>query len=61
MLLQTLILIFVIVAIAWAAFWIIDRAGTPHPFNMILKLFVGAVALIALLQRTGLLAGTGLG
>ena len=57
--LHMLFLILLIVAIAYAAFWIIDAAGTPYPFNMILKLFVGAVALIALLQRTGLLAGTG--
>ncbi len=58
--LHVLITILIIVAVAYAAFWIIDRAGTPHPINMVLKLFVGAIALIALLQRTGLLAGTGL-
>lgn len=58
--LHVLITILIIVAVAYAAFWIIDRAGTPHPINMVLKLLVGAIALIALLQRTGLLAGTGL-
>jgi hypothetical protein len=58
--LTILITVIVIIAIVWAAFWIIDAAGTPAPFNMFLKLIVGAVALVALLQKTGLLAGTGL-
>ncbi len=58
--LHLLLVVLLIILIAYAAFWIIDRAGTPHPFNMILKLIVGAIALVALLQKTGLLAGTGL-
>jgi hypothetical protein len=55
-----LLAILVIVAVTYAAFWIIDTAGTPHPISMILKLIVGAIALISLLTQTGLLSGAGL-
>lgn len=58
--LQILLLVILIVVVAYAAFWLIDQAGTPAPFNMLLKLVVGLIALVALLERSGLLAGTGL-
>jgi F0F1-type ATP synthase assembly protein I len=58
--LHTFVLILIIAAVAYVGFWIIDRAGTPHPFNMILKLLVGGIALVYLLKQTGLLQGSGL-
>ena len=48
-----LLTLLVIVLVAWAAFWIIDKAipGTP---NTIAKVIVAVIALAALLTNSGL-------
>jgi len=46
----------VLAAVVWVAFWIIDSAF-PAPVNMPAKLVVGVIALLVLLQKTGLLSG----
>lgn len=56
-LILTLVIIF---GVAWGCFVLVDRAGTPYPFNLILKIIIGIIAVFALLTKSGLLAGTGL-
>lgn len=51
-----LLTVVIILAVAYGAFWIIDRSF-PAPINMIAKLIVGVIALVVLLQKTGLLDG----
>lgn len=46
----------VLAAVVWVAFWIIDSAF-PAPVNMPAKVLVGVIALLVLLQRSGLLTG----
>jgi hypothetical protein len=58
--LSLVIAILIILLVVYAAFWIIDNAGVPHPFNMILKVVIGIIALIALLQKAGMLNGVAL-
>ena len=55
-LVSLLVMLVVLVAIVWVAFWIIDNAF-PAPINMPAKLVVGVIALLLLLQKTGLLSG----
>ncbi len=52
-----LITVAVILLIAYGCFWLVDSMGLPHPVNMIAKVVVGLLALYAILQKTGLLAG----
>jgi hypothetical protein len=55
-LISTLVFVLIVVLIAWAALYIIDRS-IPGEFRMPAKLIVGAIALIALLMRLLPLAG----
>ena len=56
--LSLLLTVLVIALIVYLAFWMIDNIGLPHPFNMIAKVIVAIVGLLALFQKTGLLNGT---
>jgi glucan phosphoethanolaminetransferase (alkaline phosphatase superfamily) len=58
--LPLLIALVVIILVAWACFWLIDSSGIPHPINMIAKVIVALIAVVALLTKSGLLSGTGL-
>lgn len=51
-----LLMLVIFVAVVWIAFWIID-AAFPAPVHMPAKAVVGVIALLVLLQRTGLLSG----
>lgn len=52
-----LIAVLVIVVVAWAAFWVIDRMGLRGTPQLIARIVVGVLALIALAQAVGLLGG----
>lgn len=54
--LSILLVVILVVAVCYAAFWIINSAF-PAPINMIAKVLVGILGLYVLLQKTGLLAG----
>ena len=45
-----LLLLLVVFAVGWTAFWFIDQ-GVPPPMRMVAKLIVAVVALIILLGR----------
>jgi hypothetical protein len=51
-----LLMLVIFVAIVWCAFWVIDSAF-PAPVHMPAKLVVGVIALLVLLQKSGLLSG----
>jgi hypothetical protein len=55
-LISTLVFVLIVVLIAWAALYIIERS-LPGDVQMPCKLIVGAIALIALLMRLLPLAG----
>jgi hypothetical protein len=50
------ILIFALVAalVAFLCIWLIDTVGLPHPINMIAKAIVVLLAVVLILDRTGL-------
>lgn len=50
--LTTLFAILIIVAVAYACFWVID-AAFPPPITVIAKIIVGVIALIAILPLFG--------
>ena len=52
-----LISVLVIVVVAWAAFWIIDRMGLTGTPRTIARIVVGVLALLALAQVLGLFSG----
>ena len=52
-----LIAVLVIVVVAWAAFWVIDRMGLRGTPQLIARIVVGVLALIALANAVGLLNG----
>ena len=52
-----LIGVVVIVVVAWAAFWIIDRMGLVGTPRLIARIVVGVLALIALANVIGLIGG----
>jgi hypothetical protein len=52
-----LIAVLVIVVVAWAAFWIIDRMGLRGTPQLIARIVVGVLALIALANAVGLIDG----
>ncbi len=56
-LVSILIYILIIGAVGWFAFWLIDRMGVPNPFHWIIKLIVGIILLIALLNVLGVIGG----
>lgn len=47
---STLIAILIIALVVYLAFWIIDRIGIGHPVNVILKVVVGVIGILALLN-----------
>lgn len=49
MILETLLVLIVILAIGYVAFWFID-AGIPEPMRMIAKLIVALLALVAIVR-----------
>lgn len=51
-----LISVLVLAVIVFVAFWIVDATGVPYPINMIIKVIVGILALVFLLQKSGLIA-----
>ncbi len=53
----TLINILIVALIFSLAFWVIGKMGVPEPINMILRVIVGIVALIWLLNLFGALGG----
>jgi hypothetical protein len=48
-----LIVVLVILLVAFAAFWLVDRVGLPSPMNWIARAIVALVALLVLLSRAG--------
>lgn len=52
--LNLLIAILILAIIVIVAIWLIDIMGLPHPINMILKVIIGLLALVYLLQKSGL-------
>lgn len=57
MLILSLVLIF---GVAWGCIILVDKAGVPAPFNMLLKVVIVIVAVYCLLLKAGMLQGTGL-
>ncbi len=53
----TLINILIVALIFSLAFWVIGKMGVPEPVNMILRVIVGIIALIWLLNLFGALGG----
>lgn len=51
-----LLMLVLFVAVVWVAFWVIDSAF-PAPVHMPAKLVVGLIALLVLLQKSGVLSG----
>lgn len=50
-----LVTVLVVALVVFVCFWIIDAIGIPYPINMIGKAIVGIVAIVFLLQKTGLI------
>ena len=50
-----LIAVLVILLVAFACFWLIDQIGLPNPINVIAKAIVAILALVFLLQKSGLM------
>lgn len=48
-----LIVVLVILLVAFAAFWLVDRIGLPSPMNWIARAIVALIALLVLLTRAG--------
>jgi len=48
-----LILVLVILLVAFAAFWLVDKIGLPSPMNWIARAIVALIALLVLLTRAG--------
>lgn len=48
-----LILVLVILLVAFAAFWLVDKIGLPSPMNWIARAIVALIALLVLLSRAG--------
>jgi len=49
-----LVLILVLAVVVIVAVWLIDVMGLPHPINMVLKVIIALLALVYLLQKSGL-------
>lgn len=54
MLSSPLIAILIIAIIAVLGFWIVDRMGMPAPIDWIVKIILGVILLVALLNRIGI-------
>lgn len=50
---ELLLTVVVIVALAILGFWLVDRVGAPDPLNWIFKGAVAIIAIWALLQQFG--------
>jgi hypothetical protein len=48
--LQALIYIVIVGAIFWLVWWAIGYAGIPEPFNKVLRIIVGLIAVVVLIQ-----------
>ncbi len=49
-----LLLTLLCIALAvYVAFWIVDRVGPPDPFGLILRVIVGVIALVFLVNAVG--------
>lgn len=55
--LLSLIIVFVAMI---AVIYVVDYAGVPHPFNMIIKVVTVILGVVYILRLAGLLSGTGL-
>lgn len=60
-LVSLLILILIGGLVVWLLFYLIDMLPMPSPFNQIAKAIVILIAILVLLERTGLLSGRALG
>lgn len=49
-LLQSLIYVVIVGAIFWLVWWFIGYVGVPEPFNKVLRIVVGLVALVIMIQ-----------
>lgn len=49
-LLQSLIYVVIVGAIFWLVWWFIGYVGVPEPFNKVLRIVVGLVALVVMIQ-----------
>ena len=56
-LLVLLLAIAIIFLVAWGGFWLVDKVGLPQPVNMIAKAIIAIIALVAVLERAGMLNG----
>lgn len=57
LLINLLVLILVGGLVVWLLFYLIDLLPMPAPFGQVAKAVVILIAILVLLQRTGLLAG----
>ena len=53
--LAAILFVLLVLLVAYAAFWIIGQMGVPDPFNVILRVVVGVVALFVLATHFGVL------
>lgn len=56
-----LLIILAILAVGAGLVWFIDYANIPHPLGMLLKVLIVVLVVFAILAKSGLLTGTGLG
>ena len=51
------ILIFALVAalVAFLCIWLVDQVGLPHPVNMIVKAIIVILAIVMILNKSGML------
>lgn len=50
-----IITILIVFLVAWACIWLVDYAGTPHPANVIVKVLIGALAILKILSVAGII------
>jgi hypothetical protein len=50
---HVLIAVLVILSVAFAAFWLVDKIGLPAPMNWVARAIVALIALLVLLSRAG--------
>lgn len=48
-----LIVVLVVLLVAFAAFWLVDKIGLPSPMNWIARAIVALIALLVLLTKAG--------
>ncbi len=56
-LLSTLVFLLIVVALVWAALWMIAQLGAPYPLGFILRLIIVVIGLIAILYKLLPMAG----